>query len=67
MKERGRLLGQNTGEIEERLVELVGNQNPGPEAPPTRKRGRERREQRRCQGRSDRQRSDGEEYVCQGH
>ena len=44
-----------------RQVELVGDQNPGPETPPRIKRGRERREQRKCQGRSDCQRSDGVE------
>ena len=46
------------GEKEERLVELVGDQNPGSEAPPRSKTGREKKEQRRCKGRSDCQRSD---------
>ena len=35
------------------LVELVDDQNPDPEAPPRKKIGRERKEQRRCRGRSD--------------
>ena len=48
-------------EKEGRLVELVGDQNPGYEASPKSKIGRERKEQRRCQGRSDCQRSDKEE------
>ena len=43
------------------LVELVGDQNPGSEAPPRSKIGRKRKEQSRCQGRSDCQRSDEEE------
>ena len=34
-------------------VELVGYQNTGPESPPRSKKGRERIEQRRCQGRSN--------------
>ena len=40
-------------EREGRIEELVGGQNPGPEAPPRSKKGQEKREQRRCQGRSD--------------
>ena len=36
---------QREGQIEE----LVGDQNPGPEAPPMSKIGEERREQKRCQ------------------
>ena len=32
---------------------MVGGQNPGPEAPSRNQKGQERREQRRCQGRSD--------------
>ena len=32
--------------------ELVGSQNPGLVAPPRSKKGQERREQRKCQGRS---------------
>ena len=54
-------------EKEGHLVELVGDQNPGAKAPPGRKRGQERREQRRCQEMSDCQRSNGEQYVCQGY
>ena len=65
LKEGRRSLGQKTGE-RGRLIELVGNQNPGFEAPPRSKKGRERREQRRCQRRSHWQRSDGEELVCHG-
>ena len=48
-------------EKEGRLVKLVNDRNPGPKAPPMSKTDRERREQRRCQGKSDCQRSDGEE------
>ena len=48
-------------EKEGRLVELVGDQNPGSEAPPRSNIGRERKEQRKCQGRSDCQRSNEEE------
>ena len=48
-------------EKEGRLVEFAGDQNTGSEAPPRSKIGRERKEQRRCQGRSDCQRSDEEE------
>ena len=50
----GRLLGERPGK-EGQLEELVGDQSPDPEAPPRSKIGRERREQRRCQGRSDRE------------
>ena len=46
--------------MEGQLEELVGDQNPSPEAPHRSKIRRERREQRRCQGRSDCQRRDGE-------
>ena len=46
---RGTLVGAKGG----RLVELLGHQNPGLKAPCKCKRRRERREQRRCQGRSD--------------
>ena len=49
-------------EKEGRFVALVGDQNPGSEAPPMSKIGRERREQRKCQGRSD-----GKELVCRNH
>ena len=42
------------------MEELVGDQDPDPKAPPRSRRGRERREQKNCQGRSDCQRSDGE-------
>ena len=44
------------GERPEReRIELVGGQNPGPEARLMSKKGQERREQRKCQGRSDSQ------------
>ena len=46
---------------------MAGDHNPSPEAPIRSERGQKRREQRRCQENSDCQRSDGEEYVCQGH
>ena len=45
-------------EKEEWLEELGGDQNPGSKAPSRSKIGRERREQRKCQGRSDCQKSD---------
>ena len=54
-------------EREGRIEELVGDQNLGFEAPPGSRKRQEKREQRRCQGRSDCQRSDGEGWVCQGH
>ena len=49
------------GEKDGQLVELVGDQSPGPEEPPRSKIGREKREQRKCQGRNG-----GNEWVCQG-
>ena len=54
-------------EREGRIEELVGGQNQGPEATPRIKKEQEKKEQRRCQGRSDCQRSDREGWVCQGH
>ena len=54
-------------EREGQIEELVDGQNPGPEAPSWSKKRQERKEQWRCQERSDCQRSDGEEWVCQGH
>ena len=42
---------------EGQIEELVGGQNPGPEAPPRSKKGQEKREQRKCQGRSNYQRA----------
>ena len=48
-------------EKEGRLVELEGDQNPGSEALPWSKRERERKEQKKCQEKSDCQSSDGEE------
>ena len=59
---RGTLVG--TKDWRERgIEELVSGQNPGPEAPPRSKKGQERREQRRCQGRSNCQKSDREGWV----
>ena len=55
---RGTFVGQKTGDGQ--IEKLVCGQNPGPEAPPRSRKGPERREQRKCQGRSDGQRSDGE-------
>ena len=46
---------------EGQLVDLVNDQIPGPEAPLRSKRERERWEQKKRQGRSNFQRSDGEE------
>ena len=40
-------------EREGQIEELVDGQNPGPVAPPRSKKEQERREQRRCQGKSD--------------
>ena len=40
-------------EREGRIEELIDGQNPGPEASPSNKKGQEKREQRRCQERSD--------------
>ena len=54
---RGMLIRVKQGQV----VELVSDQNPGSEAPPRSKREGERSEQRRFQGRSDFQESDGEE------
>ena len=52
-------MGNNTREREGELVELVGDQNSGPEAPCRSRKGRER-EQRKCQERSD---GEGGGYV----
>ena len=49
------------------MEELVDGQNPGPVAPTRSKKGQEKREESRCQERSDCQRSDGEGWVCQDH
>ena len=46
-------MSQKIKEREGQIEELVGDQNPGFEASFMRKKGRERREQRRCQGKSD--------------
>ena len=59
-------MGRKTGE--RGTVSRIGRgQNIGSEAPPRSKIGRERKEQTRCQGRSDCQRSDEEKQVCQSH
>ena len=57
-----RAKNQREREREGQIEKLIGGQNPGPEAPPRRRKGQERREQRRYQGRSD-----VEGWVCQGH
>ena len=57
LTEEGREAGRS---LMKREKELVGDQNPGPEAPLMSKEGRERREQRKCQGRSDCQKRGGE-------
>ena len=62
VEERGTLVG-----AEDQIEELVGGQNPGPEALPMSKKGQERKKQRKCQERSDCGRSSTEELVCQGH
>ena len=66
IEERGTLIGAKDRRERDR-VELVGGQNPGPVAPPMSKKGQEKRGQKRCQERSDCQRSDGEGWVCQCH
>ena len=53
-------MGQKTGEREGQIEELLGGQHPGSEAPPVSKKEQERREQRRCQERSDCQRNNVE-------
>ena len=55
LKAEGRrtLVGVKDREREGRIEELVGGQNSGPEAPPRSKKKQERREQRKCQERSD--------------
>ena len=54
VEERGTLVGaKDWREREGWIEELVDGQNPGPEAPPKSKKGKEKREQRRCQERSD--------------
>ena len=64
IEEKGTLVGA-IGRREGQTEELVGGQNPGPEAPPRSKEKQEEREQRRCQERSDCQRSDEERWVRQ--
>ena len=62
IEERGMLVGAISWRERERegqIEDLVGGRNPGPEAPPRSKKGQEKMEQRRCQERSDCQRSDG--------
>ena len=63
MKEDARW-GKRPGR-EGQIEELVGGQNPGPEAPPRSKKGQKRREQRRCQERSDCQWSNVEGWMSQ--
>ena len=56
LSENGKMGDIPWGERQEKegqSEELVGEQNPSPEAPPRSKIGREKRGQRRCQGRSD--------------
>ena len=54
-------------EKEGHIKELVDDQNPGPEATPRCRKGREKREQRRCLERSYCQRNNGEGWVGHGH
>ena len=49
------------------MMIIADYSNPGSGASPWSKNGEERREQRRCQERSDCHRNDGEGWVCQGH
>ena len=62
VKGKGNVRWGERPEREGRIEQLVGGQNPGPEAPPRSKKGQERRKQRKCQGRSD-----VEGWVCQGY
>ena len=64
---RETLIGAIGAEREGQIEESVGGQNPDPELSPMSKIGQERREQRRCQERSNCQMSDGKGWVCQGH
>ena len=50
-----------------RLVESLGDQNPGPEAPLRSNIGRESKGKRKCQRRSDCHKIEGEKLVCQSH
>ena len=52
-KKRGNACWGERSEREGQMRELVGDQNPSSEAPPKSQKRRERREQRKCQGRSD--------------
>ena len=61
-----RKLGGAKDQRERQIEELVGDQNPGPEAP-NRSKKKQKREQRKCQGRSNCQWSNVEGWVCQGH
>ena len=63
LKEENARWGKRLGR-ERQIEELVGDQNRGPEASPRSMKGQERREQRRCQGRSDCQWNDVEGWVC---
>ena len=54
-------------ERERQIEELVGGQNPGSETPSRSKIGKKRRVERRCQERSNCQRSNVEGWVCRGH
>ena len=56
---RKTFLGGERAEKRRWLVDLLGDQIPSPKAPFRSKRGRERREQRRCEERSDYQRRVG--------
>ena len=58
-------MGRSPGK-EGQIEELVGSQNPGPEAPSRSKKRPERREQRRCEEWNDCQWSYVEGWVCQG-
>ena len=55
------------GRRDRQIEELVSGQNQGPVALPRSRKKQVRREQRRGQGKSDCQRSEGEEWVCQSH
>ena len=67
IEERGDARWGDRPEREGQIEELVNGQNSCAEAPPMSKKRQETMEQRRCQEKSDCQRSDGEGWVCQGH
>ena len=64
--ERRRTLVGVKDQREGEIKELASNRNPAPKAPPMSKKGREGREQRKCQRRSNCQRSNRRRVVMSG-